>query len=148
MNAYTANRGYLDARVCTASQPELQLMLLDGALRFAGQARQAWGDELRRPESDRALRRALDVVEELVHSVSGGRSAESARLEDEYAYIYRSLTAAQLDHDAVKLDDAVKLLLFHRDTWRLACEKLRSQPAPAPRLVDLPNAASGFSCQA
>jgi flagellar protein FliS len=146
-----ATRGYLDSRVFTASQPELQLMLLDGALRFARQAHQAWDDESQQVEADGSMRRTLDVVEELVRSVSGAKASEGQRLEEEYAFIFRELTAAQLGHDAARLDATLKLLEFHRETWRLACEKLRSQPAPTRHFADAADSAtppSGFSCQA
>jgi flagellar protein FliS len=144
----SANRGYLDARVFTASQPELQLMLLDGALRFARQARSCWSDASGQAEADRALRRTLDVVEELVRSVSGSSAGEARRLEDEYAFIFRELTSAQLGHDAARLDAALELLAFHRETWRMACEKLRSQPSATPHFADVQAPTSGFSCQA
>jgi flagellar protein FliS len=143
-----ANRGYLDSRIFTASQPELQLMLLEGAMRFARHARQAWDDEAQRAEADRALRRTLDVVEELVRSVSGSQTAEAERLQSEYAFLFRELTAAQLAHDAARLDRCLELLAFHRETWRLACEKLRTQPAPTPHVVDAAAPPTGFSCQA
>jgi flagellar protein FliS len=139
---------YLDARVASASQPELQLMLLDGALRFGQQARRLWPDDSQRLECDRLMRRVLDVVEELVRSVASGRVAESKRLEEEYAFIFRQLTAAHLTHAAAELDSALKLLEFQRETWRMACEKVKQPRIPAP-LADadaLPT--SGFSLQA
>lgn len=141
---------YLDGRVATASQPELQLMLLDGALRFGRQARQMWDDAVRQVEADHLLRRTRDVVEELVRSVSGGSTAEAARLEEEYAFVYRQLATAQVAHDAAAFDSAIELLAFQRETWRLACEKLKpaSQPAPLTHLTYAAAPATGFSFQA
>jgi flagellar protein FliS len=122
---------YLDARVKTASQPELQLMLLDGALRFARQAAKQIGADAQRLETDRLLARALDIAEELVRSVSAAKTDASARLAEEYAFAFRQLTAAQINQDPTALDAAIQLLSFHRETWRLACERLQG-PAASP----------------
>jgi flagellar secretion chaperone FliS len=125
-----AQSRYLDARVTTASQPELQLMLLDGALRFGRQAEQLWTAAEQREERDRLLARTLDIVEELIHGVAGGKTEQSKRLEEEYAFAFRQLALAQLNRAAAPLAAALKILDFHRETWKLACEKLRSE-APA-----------------
>jgi flagellar secretion chaperone FliS len=148
--ASPASNRYLDGRVATASQPELQLMLLDGALRFGRLARPMWGDAARQIEADRLVTRARDIVEELVRSVSGGATPQSARLEEEYAFIFRQLATAQVGHDAAAFDSALELLAYQRETWRQACEKLKpaNQPAPMPNLNYAAAPAGGFSFQA
>jgi flagellar protein FliS len=145
--APSTNR-YLESRVRTASQPELQLMMLDGALRFGQQARKSWDDDAAVLEVDRLVRRVLDIVEELVRSVGGDRTAEATRLEEEYAYAFRQLGAAHLDHDAAAFDKGLELLAFQRETWRLACEKMKSSPTPAPTIDYGDSPVAGFSFQA
>jgi flagellar protein FliS len=148
-HARPARHSYLDSRVATSSQAELQLMMLEAALRFGRQARQLWNDEPQSAEVDRLLRRGMDVVQELIRSVMLGQRPESRRLEEEYAFVFRQLTSAFLAHDARPLDSALKLLDFHRETWRLACEKLKSQhDAPAPHLGADHREPSGFSLRA
>ncbi len=142
----SVNNRYLDGRVASASQPELQLMLLEGALRFGRQARQQWNDPGQQIAADRLLRRTLDIVEELTRSVGGGKTEASKRLEEEYAFAFRALTAAQFGRDAAQLDAALKILAIHRETWRQACEKLKSQVAPRLDYSGAP--AAGFSFQA
>jgi flagellar secretion chaperone FliS len=128
-----AQARYLDARVTTASQPELQLMLLDGAVRFGRQAQQLLNAADQRDEYSRLLGRTLDIVEELIHGVAGGKTEQSKRLEEEYAFAFRQLALAQLNHHAGALETALKVLDFHRETWKLACEKLRSEaPVAGP----------------
>jgi flagellar protein FliS len=122
-----AQSRYLDARVTTASQAELQLMLLDGAVRFGRQSQQLWNAPDQREECDRLLVRTLDIVEELIHGVSNGKTDQSKRLEEEYAFAFRQLVLAQLNRDAAPLEAALKILDFHRETWKLACEKLRAE---------------------
>jgi flagellin-specific chaperone FliS len=107
-----------------------------------------WDDPEQALEVDRLVRRTLGVVEELVHSVSAGRTEASTRLEEEYAFIYRQISTVHLDHDAAKLDAALELLDYQRDTWRLACEQLRAQLPPAAQVTANQAPSSGFSCQA
>lgn len=131
-----ASNPYLDARVTTASQPELQIMLLDGAVRFCRRAMAAWGDPALLIESDRLMLRAIDVVEELVRSVSGDKSEIAQRLEEEYAFAFRSLAAAKVERDAVLLESVIRLLEFQRETWRQALEMAKGAPASAPALQE------------
>lgn len=136
---------YLDSRVTTASQPELQLMLLEGALRFGRQAAQLWHVADQRAECDALLSRAIDILEELVRGATLGTTEASKRLEAEYAFAFRQLALAQLNHDAVPLDATIKLLDFQRETWKLACDKLRAEAAPAVPMPHLAFDASTHS---
>jgi flagellar protein FliS len=139
-----AQSRYLDAKVQTASQPELQLMLLEGALRFGRQAQPLWDQPEQHAEYERLLDRTFDIVEELVRSTILGTSDASKRLEEEYAFAYRQLARARLGREAKALEAALKLLEFHRDTWKLACEKFKAGGAPAGASNP---AASGFSLE-
>lgn len=123
-------------------------MMLEAALRFGRQAQRMWDDPARQVEAGGLVRRALDIVEELTRSVAGGRTEISKRLEEEYAYAFRALSSAQMGGDAAQLEAALTLLAFHRESWRQACEKLRSTPAPTPHLVYDIAAGAGFSFQA
>lgn len=129
---------YLDGRVKSASQPELQLMLLDGAARFGRQAQQLWDAADQRAECDRLVGRVLDIVAELARSVAGSGVPTAKRLEEEYAFVFRQLAAAQVFHDAAALETSLRLIAFHRETWKLACEKIaggspaEATPAAAP----------------
>src|SRR5688572_5060813 len=143
---------YLDARVKTASQPELQLMLLDGAQRFGQQALALWDDAEKRAECERLVGRVLDIVEELVRSTVLGETEQSKRLEEEYAFAFRQLALAQLNHDAAALEAALKFLGYQRETWKLACDKIKAETAtttrsPGVRLNDSVRLSQGLSLQ-
>jgi flagellar secretion chaperone FliS len=105
----------------------LQLMLLDGALRFAWQAQQMWDADGEFAECQRLLGRVLDIIEELVRGATLGSTDIYKRIEEEYAFAFRQVALAQLNRDAAPLEAAVKVLDIHRETWRLACEKLRAE---------------------
>jgi flagellar biosynthetic protein FliS len=122
-NATSTNR-YLDGRVTTASQPQLQLMLLEGACRFGRQSQQLWDDPAQSAECERLLARTMAIGEELVRSVTGRGLDAAARLEEEYAFAFRQLAVAHVSRDAAALEAALRIYEFHRETWRLACEGL------------------------
>jgi len=131
---------YLDTRVTTASQAELPLLMLDGAVRFVRQARQFWDQATHQAEVDRLLSRAADVVEELIRGVSAAATEISKRLADEYSFAFRRLVAAKFNRDSAALDEALELLAYHRETWRLVCDNLKPQPAARPDTPEAPPA--------
>lgn len=152
----TRNTSYVEGRVLTASQPQLHLMLIEGALRFGEQAKQLWNDEAQREQVAQLLDRLANVVEELVYSTVSGKSSISRQLEEQYAFLYRELAVCRIDHDWERFESCLKLLGFQRRTWKMACEWLESNPVPPvsvpPVTVPLPHvpfsASGGLSLEA
>ncbi len=131
---------YLESKVLTASQPRLHLMLLEGALRFGQQAKQEWNDDEPFDEAEQLLDRMMDIVEELTTSTALGGSEISKQLVEQYAFVYRELTASRINRDLQKLDECLKLLEFQRETWKRACENLVADVAtPAKTSVPPPH---------
>jgi len=138
----TRNTSYIEGRVLTASQPQLHLMLIEGALRFGEQAKQLWKDEAKTDQVNQHLDRMANVVEEMVYSTANGTTSISKQLEEQYAFLYRELTVCRIDHDLEKFESCLKLLEFQRETWKMACEWLESQPATSaatPVSVPMPH---------
>ena len=119
MPAPPAKKHYLEAKILTASQPQLQLMLLEGAVRFGRQAQQAWEEPS--PEANVFLDRTFDLVEALVCGASQGKEEISKQIEEQYAFLFRELAACQIDHDVEKLESVLELLEYERETWKQAC---------------------------
>lgn len=142
MTALPTAARYLDARVTTASQPELQLMLLDGALRFGRQAEQLWNSPVQDGAVKRLLDRTLDIVEALVQGVARRENEISKRLEEEYAFAFRQVALAQLNRDLQALESALRVLTIERETWQLAVEKLRQGGDEAPTAGHAPTSAA------
>ncbi len=118
---------YLRHAVLTAPPEQLQLMLYDGAIRFAEQARAA----LVRRDFDTScekLIRAQNIVVEmrnsLRHEVNPSLCERMAAL---YDFIYGRLVDANIRHRPDAIDDALKVLNHQRETWRMLLDKLRSQ---------------------
>ena len=138
--ATPTNSQYLESKVLTASQPRLHLMMLEGALQFGQQAKQRWNDDEPFAETEQLFSRMMDIVEELALGTAAGGSTISKQLAEQYAFVYRELTASRINRDLQKLDECLKLLEFQRKTWKLACEKVVADPAtPAKTSVPPPH---------
>lgn len=126
---------YLRTQIMTASPEQLRLMLYDGAIKFAGQARAAMADN-RLEESYEGLMRAQKIVLELSTSLKRDTEPElTEKMSALYTFIYRKLVEANIERNTAALDEAIKLLQFERDTWRMLMEKIAASEGgntPAP----------------
>ena len=131
---------YLRTKILTASPEELRLMLYDGAIKFARHARTAL-DERRYEEMFTSLTRAQKIVLELSTSLKPEIDPDlCGKLGALYNYIYRLLVDAHVEKSTRKLDEAIELLSFERQTWQLLIQKLadenRSAAAAALDIVE------------
>jgi flagellar secretion chaperone FliS len=120
---------YLETQIKTATPQRLRLMLIEGALRFARQAKEATS----LGQSERAadyFDRCRDVVGELLAGIRPGphRLNEVARAL--YGFVYQSLAEAQLLGDGKKVDDALRVLEEERETWLQVCKAYPEAPLP------------------
>ena len=135
---------YLKSRVLTATPEQLQLMLFDGAIRFAEQGRAALLERDFGQSHDR-IGRAQRIVTELQGGLRHDVMPEvCGRLSALYEFAYVRLVEANLQHDVERLDEAVKVLKYQRETWSLVMREVAggggqaadsTPPGPAaPRL--------------
>ena len=151
-----SNSKYMESKILTASQPQLHLMLLEGAVRFGHKAVELWGDPEHANTVDQLVTRLLDIVEELSRSTSGRDNEISLRLEEEYAFLFRELAACRLNADRSQLEKCLEILNYQRDTWKQACEQLEFAADTAPKQsanmpsipLSTPTIASSFSMDA
>lgn len=125
-----AKSEYLRTKVLTASPEELHLMLIDGAIKFAEEAKQALADK-HFETAHEATVRAQNIVLEL----SSGLDHEIApdlcgKLSSLYNFIYRRLIEANLKHDPAATDDALRILNYQRETWVMLMQKLAEENRP------------------
>jgi flagellar secretion chaperone FliS len=118
---------YLRTRVLTASPEELRLMLLDGAIKYAMQARE--GLEAKNHEAAfNGFTNCRDVVTELMTSIRREPNPELAdQVRAVYSYVFTLLVEAGFERDVSKLDSAIDLLQFERETWVLLMQKLTEE---------------------
>ncbi len=118
---------YLRNQILTASPEQLQMMLYDGAIRFSRQGREA----IERKDvegSYNALTRAQRIVLEMLNGLNHDVNPElCARMAALYTFVYRRLVEAGVQKDIKAVDDALRILEYQRETWRMLMEKLSQQ---------------------
>jgi len=120
----TSLNPYQNTQVTTASPEQILIMLYDGAIKFTLLAKE------RMQQKDLAgkgvyIGKALAIVTELLVTLNlevGGEIA--ANLEQLYIYLIGEYGSANLNNDQVPLENAHKILVTLRDTWREATEIL------------------------
>ena len=120
----SAREDYLTTEVMTAAPQKLQLMLIQGALRMAEQARQCW-----RQDDAEGAYEALQKCQRVIIEMLGSLKVDAApdlvkQVAAVYLFIFRSVITAQLHHDEQMLDEAVSILKIERETWQQVCVKL------------------------
>lgn len=129
MNPTTNANPYLRNKVMSARPEELRLMLFDGAVRFLTQGKK--GIEAKDFDvSYTNISKAQKIVLELSNSLNRDVMPEvTEKLSALYTYIYRLLIDASTQRDLEKLDEAIKLLRYERETWAMLIEKAGAEPA-------------------
>jgi len=125
----TPVNAYLRTKVMTAPREELRLMLLDGAVKFATQAR----DGLARKDFEcvfNGVCQCRDIVTELMTTVRDDVDPDLAgKVRSLYAYLFNEITTANMEKDIARFDRIITLLTYERETWQLLIDKLRSERA-------------------
>lgn len=128
----TELRQYTNQQAQTATPGRLVVMLYDGFLRFAAQAKAAFerGDT---GEAGLRLTRSQDIVTELRVSLDMTRGEIPANLASIYEYVTERLTAARMNRDTAAIDEAIRHMRELRDAWASIANTPR--PAAAGRPV-------------
>src|SRR5690349_22568486 len=111
-----AAQNYLRTKVLTATPEQLQLMLYDGAIRFAEQARVAL-EKKDFEGSYNAISRAQKILAELQSGLRHDVSPElCSKLAALYNFVYRKLLEANVDHTLPPVQEALAILRYQRET--------------------------------
>ena len=131
---------YLKTKVMTASPEMLTLMLWDGAIRFAEQAKEA----IRRKEiegSFKALVRSQKIITELSTALKRDVNPDlCGKLAALYNFIYRRLVEANISKDEKLVDDALEIMRHQRETWVMLMDKLAKERAGEAQPIVAANA--------
>jgi flagellar protein FliS len=131
--ALRAASAYRQTEVQSRTPVELVVLLYDGAITFATNARTA----LERhdvPGKTGAISRVLAIISELQSTLDlerGGAVAES--LDRLYSYINTRLVDASFKRDAKALDEVIGLLTPLRDAWSAVGSGTAAQGAQVAR---------------
>ena len=115
---------YLRDAVLTATPEQLQLMLYDGCIRFALQAR----DAIEKQDYEASYEK-LTRAQKIVLEMQGGLNYDvnrdlCERVASIYGFLYRKLVDACVHRDIAAIDDAVKVLRIERQTWQILVDKV------------------------
>lgn len=112
--------------VLTASSEQLQLMLYDGAIRFARQAREA----MLKSDWETCCEKLIRAQKIIAEMQNGLRPEANPSLCEQlsalYAFIFRRMVDANITHEVSALDEALQILEHQRETWRLLLQKTKS----------------------
>jgi flagellar protein FliS len=127
------NESHPDRQIGMASPQKLQLMLIEGAMRFANEAQRHW-DEGRTEAAFESLSRCRRIVAELLDNVRPEMSAAARRATAVYLFLFQTLTDIRLHRQRKRIGEVLQILEAERHTWQLVCDAM---PA-SPRWVERP----------
>ncbi len=115
---------YLRTKVMTASPEELRMLLLDGSIRFANMAK----DGMENKDYEKiyeGFTNCRNIVLELTNTINPEPDPELAQnVRGIYVFIYSELVKASFEKDIERLNKAIELLEYERETWAKLMEKL------------------------
>ena len=124
---HDASAEYLRNAVNTASPEQLHMMLLDGAVRFSKQAREAIEKRDYETSCDKLIR-AQKIIVQLQNGLRPEVNRELCeQMASLYSFIYNRLVDANLAHEVKPIDDALVILHEQQDTWRIVIDKLKKE---------------------
>lgn len=122
----SAKSDYLEQRVRTASSAQLHLMLIDGGVRYAERAAQAF-EENDAEAASQPLLRAMDIASELLAGVKHSQDEVNVKLASLYQFVFTRLTMAYVNTDREKLLEGVRVLKYQQETWRQAIDRATAE---------------------
>ncbi len=118
------NNEYLETHVMTAPAHQLHMMVVDGAIRFANTGKEGLLEK-NYEQSHLALSRSRDFISELISGLDQERAPEMIEsLRSLFAFAYKNLAQADIEHKPELVDHAVRVLELHKETWLELIEKL------------------------
>ena len=115
---------YLRDAVLTATPEQLQLMLYDGAIRYATQGRDALAAKDFETTYNK-LTRAQHIILEMISGLNYDVNQELCqRVASVYNFLYRKLVDACVNRDTQAIDDALRVLRVERETWQILVDKV------------------------
>ncbi len=129
--AFDVNNPYFRTKVMTATPEQLRMLLLEGALQFMRDGRDGLASK-NYEKSYEGFSQAKAIIMELINALRPEVDPElCSRLQSLYVYIYRLLTEGSFEKDLKKIDEAIELMEYERETWGMLIEKIASEKKSA-----------------
>ncbi|MBX3176934.1 MAG: flagellar export chaperone FliS [Candidatus Hydrogenedentes bacterium] len=124
---------YTTVDVETASQGKLVVMLFNGAIKRAEEAKRQLGKGKNEAVHNNLIR-AQEIIAELRGSLDMKQGEVSRNLDRLYEYFQHLLITANIRKTAEPIDECVQLMAGMRDTWQEAFQQAAAQAGDAPRI--------------
>lgn len=125
---------YTTVDVETASQGKLVIMLFNGAIKRAEEAKRQLGKGKNEAVHNNLIR-AQEIIAELRSSLDMKHGEVARNLDRLYEYFQHLLITANIKKTEAPIDECVQLMSNMRDTWQEAFRQAsEQQPAEAPRI--------------
>ena len=146
MSEHDTANAYLTTQVMTASPEQLRLLLLEGSVRFARQAK----DGLERGDHEAAhsgFTQCRNIILELINTIRPEAAPELAeRVKSLYTFFYQELVESSLQKEPERVGKIIELLEYEVETWKLLLDELAQKgeaPAPMPMPEPAPTSDGG-----
>ncbi len=116
-------QAYLRTKVMTASPVELRLMLVDGAIRFAGQCREGLSNR-NFEQAFEGSRQCRAILTELLSGLKSDHDPVLCqRLNSLYTFLISRMMEAMAEKDSSLIDSVLQLLAYERETWQMVIDQ-------------------------
>lgn len=132
---------YTTVDVETASQGKLVVMLFNGAIKRAEEAKRQMGKGKNETVHNNLIR-AQEIIAELRASLDMKQGEVAKNLDRLYEYFQHLLITANIKKSPGHIDECIELMGGMRDTWQEAFRQLGdTRPADAPPTINQHGAA-------
>ena len=129
---------YQRTQILTANPAELRLLLFDGAIRFAEQARAGLANK-DYEACYLGATRCQEILLELMNGLRPEHDVELCKkLSALYTFMYMQMVRATTHREVALIDEVLKLLNFERETWSMLLDQLAQENRSAAKLEDAP----------
>lgn len=125
--ATDSTENYLETEVLTATPQKLQLMMINGAIRFAYQAQQL-SEQQEKEEAWERLMRCREIVAQILCSIKDDGSELMRSVAGIYFFLFQELTELHAKDEYDRLNGVLKVLNEERETWEELCRQMPEAP--------------------
>jgi len=125
--ASDSTENYLETEVLTATPQKLQLLMINGAIRFAYQAQQLH-EQQEKEEAWERLLRCREIVAQILCSIKDDGSELMRSVAGIYFFLFQELTDLHAKDDYRRLEGVLSVLNEERETWEELCRQMPEAP--------------------
>lgn len=114
-------RNYLESQIRTASPQRLRKMLIDGAIRYAGQV-QAFQQQQDHDGAYSATEKLRMILDELLNGIKGD-SEIADQSKSIYGFLLETLTKSRCGKESHEIETIIEVLKIEQETWDMVCQK-------------------------